>query len=240
MKKQPLVLVLSSLLLFSSFTTKQRPLLKAQTFKNIKVPEPSDIAFDESGSFLYIVSDNGILFECAPNGDILRKAAFTGMDFEGVEVVGDYVYVADESLRQIHKFRKKTLEKIASYYVPYSGGRNKGYESLAYNQTTKRFIVITEKDPIIIKQLNEDMIPVGEQIFKASRDISGARWYKGFMYLLSDEDRTIFKCDPETFEIIDSWKINVLNPEGIAFDKEGKLIIGADDLQRLYFFDTLK
>ncbi len=240
MKKTTILLALAIPFLLLSAFKSIAPILKANRFVSIKVPEPSDIAFDESGNFLYIVSDNGFLYECNPEGKILRKAAFEGMDFEGVEVRGKYVYVVDESLRQIHKFDRANLQKDKSWYVPYSGGRNKGYESLAYNPTKEKFVVITEKDPIVIKELNEDFIAVSEYSFTAARDISAARFHNGYIFLLSDEDRTIFMCDPENYEVLKSWKINVLNPEGIAFDQDGNMIIAADDLERLYFFEPLQ
>lgn len=236
--KQTSFLFIAAFLVLSAFKS-SAPLLKYEYFKAIKVPEPSDIAFDAQGDVLYVVSDNGLLFECSPDGRVHRRAAFEGTDFEGVEVVGNYVYVVDESLRLIHRFDREYLKKEKTWYIPYSGGRNKGYESLAYNESSGRFVVITEKDPIVIKELNEDFVPVNEYSFTAARDISGARYYRGFMYLLSDEDRKVFECDPQTYEVVRSWKIDVLNPEGIAFDKEGKMIIAADDLERLYFFGSL-
>ena len=236
--KKTYFLLAAAFLVLSAFKA-TAPLLKYEHFKSIKVPEPSDIAFDGSGQVLYVVSDNGILYECTPEGKVLRRAAFEGLDFEGVEVVGDYIYVADESLRQVHRFDREYLKKDKTWYVPYSGGRNKGYESLAFNRTTERFVLITEKDPIVIKELNGDFIPVNEYAFTAARDISGARYHNGYMYLLSDEDRKVFMCHPETYEVIKSWKIEVLNPEGIAFDKDGRLVIAADDLERLYFFGSL-
>ncbi len=208
--------------------------------KAVKVPEPSDIAFDTASNNLYVVSDNGVLYECDPKGNIQRRAPYEGVDFEGVEVKDDGVYVVDEATRQLHRFNRHTLEKEGSWYVPYNGGRNKGYESLAYNPSANRFLVITERDPVLIRELNEDFIPVKEYTFNDARDISAARWYDGYMYLLSDEDHTVFRCDPVTYKVLHSWKVNIHNPEGLAFDRQGGLIIISDDRHRLYFFDKLK
>lgn len=207
--------------------------------RSIRVPEPSDIAFDSTAEHLYIVSDKGILFECDAKGTVLRKSGFRGVDFEGVEVVGDKVYVADEALRQVHRFDRKTLRRESTWYIPYSGGRNKSYESLAYNPVKKCFLMITEKDPVIIRELTTDFIPLKEYQFKAARDISSARWHNGYLYLLSDEDRSVYKCDPDDYTVIRSWQTNILNPEGIAFDREGGMVIVSDDLQRLHFYNPL-
>ena len=69
--------------------------------------------------------------------------------------------------------------------------------------------------------------------------MSGARWYKGDLYLLANKDACIYKCDAATYLPIEAYKINVFNPEGLAFDAAGNVSITSDDLQRLYFFKQL-
>jgi uncharacterized protein YjiK len=119
--------------------------------------------------------------------------------------------------------------------VPYSGGRNKGFESLAFNEHKSCFVLITEKDPCIIIELDKDFRPTNEIRWTLARDISSATYYDNHIWLLSDEDMTVFKCNPKNYEVHSKWKINVHNPEGIVFHKE-KMLIVADDLERLYYF----
>ena len=59
------------------------------------------------------------------------------------------------------------------------------------------------------------------------------------MYFLSSYDQLIYRVDPNTYEVKEEFKINVSNPEGLAFDKHGKVTITSDDLQRIYFFNQL-
>ncbi|MFT4061267.1 MAG: SdiA-regulated domain-containing protein [Edaphocola sp.] len=213
--------------------------LKTKAHFATKVPEPSDIAVDSATGNTYLVSDNGLLYKCDARGKILQKAAFEGMDFEGVAVTKDYVYVADESLRKIHRFQKATLSLDKTWSVPYFGARNRGYESLAWNPAKQCFIVITEKSPIIIRELDSNFDPIGEVVFSSASDISAARWHNGFLYLLSDEDHSVLQCDPKTYEVLKTWKLDVLNPEGIDFSPEGDLIILSDDLHTLYYYNHL-
>ena len=75
-------------------------------------------------------------------------------------------------------------------------------------------------------------------ISDVASDISSARFYKNELFLLSDEDMTLIKVNPETFEVIQKWRIPVINPEGLAFDKNGNILITSDDMQRLFYFNN--
>ncbi len=207
--------------------------------RNIKVQEPSDVAYNKDSKTLYIVSDNGNLYECDTLGNILREAPSEGWDYEAVEVRDSSVYVSDESARKIIRHSKKDLSIKNVYHVRWHAGRNEGVESLTYNETKKCFVMIAEKGPTTIIEVNADFVSVYEQRFSYARDISSARWYNGYMYLLSDEDHCIFQCDPITYKPIRIFNIDVLNPEGICFDGNGNVIISADDLQRLYYFNKI-
>lgn len=205
----------------------------------VSVPEPSDVVFDKETHHLFIPSDNGILYECDSLGRVIRKAETLGWDFEGVEIKGNSVYVSDESSRKIYKYNKKDLTIETVYSVPYHGGRNEGFESITYNENKKCFVLISEKNPVSIIELNDNFEIINQQIFKASRDISSARWFNGQMYLLSDEDRCILQCDPYTYKVNHVFQIDVINPEGISFDNSGNVLIAADDIQYLYYFNSL-
>lgn len=204
---------------------------------SIKVPEPSDICLSADGRKLFVVSDQGFLYETDLQGKIIRQSAIEGTDFEGVHADERFVYVADETARRVIKVDAKTLKQVGVYEVPYSGGRNSGVEAITFNPATDSFIMITEKNPIIIFELDKDFRKINQRKFTKARDISAATYHDGHLWLLSDEDRSIFKLNPTTFEIVGSYAINVPNPEGIAFDKDGKLIICGDDTETLYFFN---
>ena len=69
-------------------------------------------------------------------------------------------------------------------------------------------------------------------------DISSARYYDGFLWLLSDEDMMLLKLNPTTFDVLKKWSLPVINPEGLAFDKNGNILISCDDMQRVYYFNN--
>jgi hypothetical protein len=47
----------------------------------------------------------------------------------------------------------------------------------------------------------------------------------------------LIKVNPDTYDVIQKWSLPVINPEGLAFDKDGNLLITCDDMQRLYYFN---
>ena len=208
-------------------------------FKSLKdIPEPSDVVYDKDSKHLFIVSDHGMLFECDLEGNVIRKAAEEGLDFEGVEVTDSFVYVSDETPRIIYKYLKSDLSFIKNYRVTWNGAANKAFESITYNQTKKCFVLVSEA-PAVIIEYDDHFRELERYPFKHTRDVSGARWYNGAMYLIGGKDDIVFKCDPTTYAVQEYYNINVYNPEGLAFDTDGNVTITSDDLQRIYFFKNL-
>ena len=185
-----------------------------------------------------MVSAHGALFESDLAGAVIRKAKEAGMDFEGVEVTDSFVYVIDAQVRQVYKYTKSDLSFVKTYSVTWGGISTKSFESITYNTAKKCFILVSQS-PAVIIEYNSDFKEIERHSFHGARDISGARWYNGDIYLLSNLDETIFKCDPVTYAIKEYYKIDVLNPQGLAFDPDGNVSITSGDLQRIYFFKKL-
>ena len=224
-----------------SFKKKEVPhcKFKFDHFKSLKkIPEPSDIVFDKETNHCFIVSDHGKLFECDTEGNIIRKAAEEGLDFEGVEVKDSFVYVSDETPRKVYKYRKSDLSLVKVFPVSWGGAMNRAFESITYNYTKHCFILVSQ-EPVTVVEYTDDFIELARYKFHGARDMSGARWHEGKMYLLSNLDACIIRCDPNTYEPEQYYQINVLNPEGFGFDARGNVSITSDDLQRLYFFKNL-
>ena len=203
-----------------------------------KIPEPSDIVFDKETKLFFIVSDHGKLFECDSNMHIVRKAKAEGLDFEGIEIVDSFIYVSDETPRKVYKYRKSDLSLVATYTVSWGGAANKAFESICYNYRKNCFILVSQQ-PVTVVEYTTDFKEIGRYKFNGARNIAGARWHNGELYLLSSLDAAIIKCDPLNYLPISYYNINVLNPEGIAFDEDNNVFIVSDDLQRIYYFNKL-
>lgn len=236
------VYLLSVLIIFlCSFGRKEIPhcKFKFDHFRTLKkIPEPSDVVFDKDSGHYFIVSDHGKLFECDLEGNIIRKAAKEGIDFEGVEVKDSFIYVSDETPRKVYQYRKSDLSLVNVYTVSWGGAMNRAFESITYNYTKKCFILVSQQ-PIVIVEYTDDFKEIARHKFSGVRDMSGARWHDGSMYLLSNLDACIIKCNPENYEALEYYSINVLNPEGFGFDAAGNVSVTSDDFQRLYFFNNL-
>lgn len=231
-----LVMVLVSSMAFLS--TGEKPIkIKPKNHINIKIQEPSDLAFSKSTNSLFIVSDNGLLYETDLEGKVKRKADLKGVDFEGVWCDEQHVYVVSEMFRNVYTLDKTNLKLLTTQHINYSGGRNKGFESITYNEVKKKFVMLTETDPITIYELDDNFQANNKIPFEAARDISAATWFDDKLWLLSDEDMTVFRLNPNNYEVEASWKIPIINPEGLAFDRQGNMLIVSDDMERLYFFD---
>jgi uncharacterized protein YjiK len=132
-----------------------------------------------------------------------------------------------------------TFKNTRIVTIPYAGGRNKGYEALTFNKSKNRWALIVERDPIILFELDADFKITNQvDLSLIARDISAASYHNDSLWLLSDEDMMLLQLNPMTYEVLHQWKLPVINPEGFAFDQDGKLLITCDDMQRLYYFNN--
>ena len=233
-----LIILVCSIFCFG-LQAQKTPHLKPFKHLTLPVGEPSDLGFSPDGKTMFIASDQGFLYETDLEGKVIRKADYEIIDCEGIFVDDKYVYVAEETTRKVKLFDIKTLKLERTVYLPYAGARNKGYEGLTFNKTRNRFAIVTEKDPIYIFELDLDLRVVNEiNVSQMARDISSISYHDNFIWMLSDEDRTVFKVNPNTYEVIAKWIVPIPNPEGLAFDADGNMLIQSDDLNALYFFKT--
>jgi uncharacterized protein YjiK len=228
-----ILLLLASNLLLAQKPTKIKPERKIY----LTIPEPSDVCLHPNGKSLFIVSDNGFLFETDLEGKTLRQADYKGLDCEGVHADEKSVYVVEEFSRKIRVFDIVNLQLQKTVYLEYNGGRNAAYEAITYNPSKGVFLLFVEKNPIYMFELNHDLQKVNEyDLSKISRDISAATFHNDHLWLLGDEDMTVYKLNPKTYQVLNSWKLPVVNPEGLTFDSKGNLLIISDDMQLLYYF----
>lgn len=198
--------------------------------------EPSDIVCDASGAYFFMVGDKGVLSKVDTTGKVFATAKNKGLDFEGICLYNNQVYVTDERTRRIMVYSADSLTLVRQNEVSYHGGMNLGYECIAYNYKKNCFIVITEKDPTWVFELNADLVKINEVKLKIASDISGITYHNDYLYALSDEEQSVLKLDPLTYKVIKKWRVPITNPEGICFDNAGNLIVVSDLEQKIYKF----
>jgi uncharacterized protein YjiK len=208
----------------------------------IQVQEPSDLIYSPISQTFFVASDNGYLAEIDKKGNLLQKSEVFGIDFEGICLHNNQIIAVDETPRMFYRL-ERDFSVIHQKRINYSGGRNKGFESIAFHPLKKTFLTATEKDPSILFELDTLFNVLGEKRlpFRIG-DISALAYHENFLWILSDEDRTLYKCHIENFSLQKSFLLPIINPEGLAFDEKGDLYICSDDMEKMYVFskDVIK
>ncbi|MEI7801212.1 MAG: SdiA-regulated domain-containing protein [Bacteroidota bacterium] len=221
-------------LLFFSF--KNTPSLKIQSHKTLHIPEPSGICVTNDQHY-FVASNNGEFCEIDKGGKLIRSEKL-GMDIEDVCAIGTDLYVMDESLRLVYVLDEQTWKLKATHSINYNGARNKGFESITYLPEKKHFIVITEKQPLLLFETDENFNVLNQVNLIGISDLSSATYYNNKLWLLSDEDHTVLKVNTDDFSVEKKYNVPIYNPEGICFDTDGTMRIVSDDCRRLYTFQN--
>ena len=233
------ILAVGFILLAINCMAQKATILKPSHWIATEIPEPSDLCFDSKSGNIFVVSDDGILFETDKEGKIIRKVKENDADFEAVYVDESNVYAVNERHRKIYVYNRVSLQKTKTITVPFGGGRNRAFEAFTYNKTKNTFILVVEKDPITLLELDVNFNIINEiDLSKIARDISAAAFHNGHLWLLSDEDRSVLKLNATSYQVLEKWELPIINPEGLAFDNDGNLLIACDDMQRIYYFNN--
>lgn len=206
---------------------------------SIEIHEPSDLAYHTASQTFYVVSDDeGCIAQIDSTGRLVRKSQQLGYDLEALTQRGEQWFWMDEMTRTLGILTSE-FEVVKRIQLSYFGGRNKAFESLVWIEEHEVLLAITERDPIWVWTFNKALEVVNQiELPIKVRDISGATWHNGKIWLLSDEDRTVFECSYPSFTVERAFVIPVINPEGLAFDNSGKLYVCSDDLERLFVFSA--
>ncbi len=232
-----LLVLIPCLFLYSNVLAQGRTVLKDKKYREVAVAEPSDMCLTPSGEHFYIVSDNGFLVKTNLDFQQIQKAEKELYDPEAVFCDSAFIYVVEERSRNLILFDHISLKPIRTLHFPYSGGRNKGYEAFTYNLEKQTFILITEREPIIVFELDKTFKVFNQFEFDYRGDISSASWYKGKLWLLSDENMELLRINTDDYSIEHVYELPVINPEGFQIMPDGRLIVLSDDMQRAYYFD---
>jgi len=232
----PLLLQLVTLSAFAQKSSDVISIKPAASF-NMEVNEPSDLVWLSSSNRLLAVSDNGYLAEVNLDGTLIRRSPQLGYDLEGLTLTSGGILVVDEMTRRF-TLLESDFNRIRSFTVPYSGGRNRSFEALT-TLPDGSVLAFTEKSPIWVYHFDTEFRVIDEFEFSLKlRDVSAITWHEGDLWILSDEDRTVLRCTWPRLELKASYRLPIINPEGMAFDGSGNLYVCSDDREKLYFFSA--
>lgn len=226
-----------------SCNKKQEESLKTLTFsvaEEIPVPEPSgiDISYDEKG--FWVVSDqNSKVYLIDSWSKEIKNFKVNGEGLEGITVIDDSTLaVVLERTREvvILDTSGKELKRAA---LELEGELNSGLEGITYDPKGKKFYIINEKRPRLLITLDQNLKELKRDTLNFSKDVSEIFFddIDNTLWILSDESQRLFNTDISG-DLIKEFKIKVIQPEGITFNKtRTKLYIVSDKTENLYVFN---
>jgi len=212
--------------------------LELKASYKINVSEPSGLSINDSGTALYTVSDKtSIVYKLSLTGDVIETIDFKGSNLEGVSTYTENkLLLAEESKKKIIVLDmlkgKSSKHKIA--YKNYD--RNSGIEGVTFDKNSNTIFILNEKNPGKLIRLQNDFSVLAEYDLSFAADYSGIFYENSShqLWILSDQNRTVNKCTLNG-ELIESFKINVSQPEGIAVT-DNHIYIVCDEKAKLYVY----
>lgn len=223
-----------------------------------KIPEASGISYSYKSNTLFVVNDEGSIYEINLEGQILREKKIGKLDLEGIAVDddNDLLLLAVEGDDEILILSKKKLKKKHKISIKreYKGVKvlkkgDDGLEGIALyknkiylsNQSKNKYpkedssvVVIVDYDLKKKKQKIENIINHG------FIDIAGLTFYDDILFMISDKENLLIQYDIKRKKAIKKEKLSKkYAQEGIAFDKNGNLYI-ADDNGQILKIDNYK
>ncbi len=206
---------------------------------DIPVLEPSGLTltYDQNG-FWTVSDEDSSLYELNKYGKIIKRIKVNGFDLEGVTVIDEATLaIVLERTREVVILDTSGIE-IKRVKISIEGELNSGLEGITYNESTKHFYIVNEKDPPLLIELDGDFNEVRRDTIKFAADVSGIFYDENdnMLWILSDEDQMVIKTDME-LNIITKFKISVIQPEGITVNSIGdRMYIISDREEKLSVF----
>jgi len=204
----------------------------------INVPEPSGLSINDSGTELYTVSDKtSIVYKLSLTGDVIQTYDFKGSNVEGVSTYNEsQLLLAEESKKKIIVFDLVTGKSSKHKITFKNNDKNSGIEGVAFDKNSNTIFILNEKKPGKLIRLRNDFSVLAKYDLRFAADYSGIFYEDSSnqLWILSDQNRTVNKCTLNG-ELIESFKINVSQPEGIAVT-DNHIYIVCDEKAKLYVY----
>lgn len=212
--------------------------LELEASYKINVSEPSGLSINDSGTELYTVSDKtSIVYKLSPTGDVIQTYDFKGSNIEGVSTYTENkLLLAEESKKKIIVLDMVTGESSKHKISYKNNDPNSGIEGVTFDKNSNTIFILNEKKPGKLIRLRNDFSVLSKYDLRFAADYSGIFYESSsnHLWILSDQNRTVNKCTLNG-ELIESFKINVSQPEGIAVT-DNYIYIVCDENAKLYVY----
>lgn len=211
-------------------------MIRYDEYYKLRIEEPSDLCFSETGTSLFVVSDRQGLFEIDLNGEIIHSYLSKEYDLEAVCLWSkDTIVAADENNNDLLFFSTKPLSFIGRKPTNIDSKTNSGLEAICRLEENHT-VLFQEKKPVKAFFLNDDFQITNSIKVAGISDISGVCYFKDYLWILSDEDASIYRANTKLSEIRKICKLPFSGAEGIAISSRGDLYIVSDSTEMLYLF----
>lgn len=216
-----------------------------------KIPEASGISYSAKSNSLFVVNDEGTIYELSKKGKILRSKKIGKYDLEGIVVddENELLLVAVEGADNILIVSKNdmSIKKEISIKRKFDGVKvlKKGADGLeglalykneiyASNQSNNLY---PKADSSVIVIIDYDLTKTKQKIKRiinhGFKDIAGLTFYKDTLFMVSDEKALLIQYNIKKKKVIRKDKLSKkFAQEGITFDNKGNLFI-ADDFGKI-------
>jgi len=235
------------------------PFLNANAKVLALIPEASGITYVKKTNTLFVVNDEGFLYELSLKGKILRKKNLGSYDFEGISfdkknnllilIIEGKDNILLVHLKNFHIKKEISIKRKYKNKLLLKKDKKRGLEGITlidsnlYLSNQSRIAYPKEDASVIVilpYNTKKKKLKILRIIDHGLIDISGLTYHKGDLYLVSDKTSTIFLYSFKEKRIIKEKKLNSAHAqEGIAFDKKGNLYI-ADDKGKVLLYKNFK
>jgi len=231
-------IIFLGIVITSSCDDQKKADLELKASYKIHVPEPSGLAINDSGTALYTVSDKtSIVYKLSLTGDVTQTFDFKGSNLEGISTYTEHkLLLAEESKKKIIVLDMVTGTSSKHKITYKNYDRNSGIEGVTFDINSNTIFILNEKNPGKLIRLQNDFSVLSEYDLTFAADYSGIFYENSShqLWILSDQNRTVNKCTLSG-ELIESFRIKVAQPEGIAVT-DNYIYIVCDEKATLYVF----
>ena len=232
------IIIFVAIIIIPSCNDHKKAHLELEASYKIKVSEPSGLSINDSGTELYTVSDKtSIVYKLSVKGDVIQTFDFKGSNLEGVSTyTKNKLLLAEESAKKIIVLDTVTGASSKHKIKYKNNDKNSGIEGVTYDNNSNTIFILNEKKPGKLIRLRNDFSVLAKYDLNFAADYSGIFYENSSnqLWILSDQNKTVNKCSLSG-ELIESFKIKVSQPEGIAVT-DNYIYIVCDAKAKLYVY----
>jgi len=216
------------------------------------IPEASGICYSKKRDSLFVVGDEGRVYELSKDAKVINRSYFPKHNFEGIacDDKEEKLLLAVEGKDNILLLSQKSLKKRAKIKIKreYKGKlilkkdwKKNGLEGItlidnhiALTNQSRKFL--PKKDPsviLLIDKRGDKKREIKSLIDLRIKDLSGLDYYNGYLYIVSDHEDLLLKYDLKKGKIVSKIKLPPFAQEGVAIDSEENIYF-ADDNGHIY------